>query len=74
MEYRLKDTQINRVVLTDNKTRMNIDCTLSGEIADGELTFPFSEGITIACACPDGLVEEVEKKLQDYFDNKYKSK
>ncbi len=74
MEYKLVDKTFHRVRISEDKRALSIDYTLNGVVEDGELSIPFSEGMTVNIACPAGLLEEIDTAIADYFSNKYKNK
>lgn len=74
MEYILKEKRVEKATLNWNEKALTMDVTLIMEITDGEITLPFSEGITITVKVPDGFAEEITSKIEQHLTTKYKTK
>lgn len=74
MEYKLLKAKQESVKVSADKKSIDVDYTIIGEAIDGDINLPINEGCTINLPIPEGLVEQAEVKVLEWFNNKYKNK
>lgn len=73
MEYKLINAKQEAVKVSEDKKSINVDYTITGQAVDGDIVLPINDGCTINLPIPEDLVDQAEKKVIEWFNNKYKS-
>ena len=77
MKYEIKSTIISKLILSEDRSSINIDMTIFFGIVGDDRMQPSSTGCTIELSLKDGsrdtLVSELNEKTIEWFNKNYNS-